>query len=151
MFPAIWGSIPPPRPARPCRLIRDRHFLGADQLAEPRAPAAAEEAWCLRRATRRVLVDDDERGALLAVLALVADRDEILDDRRAEHRRGQRPAVGLEPEQDNIAADRAIRADRSTSRRRAGSSRCPNVRLGEDRQPIARAREIALLLRRQRL
>ena len=51
-----------------------------------------------------MLVDDDERAALLAVLAFVADRDEILDDRRSEHGGRQRSTVGLEPEEDDIAA-----------------------------------------------
>jgi hypothetical protein len=43
-------------------------------------------------------------GLRLAVLALIADRDEILDDRGPEHRRGQRSPVGLKSEQDDVAA-----------------------------------------------
>ena len=41
---------------------------------------------------------------MLTVLALVADRDEVLDDRRAEHLCRQRSPIGLEPEQDDVAA-----------------------------------------------
>jgi hypothetical protein len=51
-----------------------------------------------------VLVDYDKRRALLPVLTFVADGDEVLDDRRTEHRRCQRSAIGLEPEEDHIAA-----------------------------------------------
>ena len=38
------------------------------------------------------------------MLTFVADRDEVLDDRRPEHRRCQRSPIGLEPEEDYIAA-----------------------------------------------
>ena len=102
---AIWVRIPPPPPSAFESIgPRSASFLGAEQLAEPGAAAAAEQALGLRRATRGVLVDDDERGAVLTVLPLVADRDEILDDRRAEHRRRERSPIGLEPEEDDIAA-----------------------------------------------
>ena len=41
-------------------------------------------------------------GSLLSVLPLVDDRDEVLDDRRADHRRRQRPPISFEPEEDDI-------------------------------------------------
>ena len=78
IFPAIWGRIPPPPPGR-VRVGGSKiaNLLGADQLAEPRTASPAEEARGLRRATGRVLVDDDKRRALLPVLTFVADRDGI--------------------------------------------------------------------------
>ena len=38
------------------------------------------------------------------MLTFLADRDEILDDRRAEHLCRQRSPIGLEPEEDDVAA-----------------------------------------------
>ena len=54
-----------------------------------------------------MLVDDYQRRALLAVLTFVADRDEVLDDRRADHRR-QRSPISFEPEEDDIGSVEGI-------------------------------------------
>ena len=72
MFPATWARIPPPPPGAfvSCG-SKIGHLLGAEQLAEPRAAAAAEQARRLRRATRRELVDDHEPGSVLSVLTFV--------------------------------------------------------------------------------
>ena len=79
-------------------------------------------------------------------------RLQVLHDRRAEHLGEQRPAVGLEAEVD----DRPRRAPRSSRSKRSAPavSRIqprPDVGLGEDRQPVAHAGEIALLARGQRV
>ena len=103
--PAICGSIPPPRPGTSVSVDpRSATSWVPSSWLSPAPRPRPKRRWCLRRAARGVLVDDDERGALLAVLALVADRDEILDDRGPEHRRRQRSPVGLEPEEDDVAA-----------------------------------------------
>ena len=105
MFPAIWGRIPPPPPgtsgsADPRSATS---WVPTSWLSPPPRPRPKRRGVC-GVPTRRVLVDDDERGSLLSVLTFVADRDEILDDRRSEHRRCQRSPIGLEPEEDDIAA-----------------------------------------------
>lgn len=40
---------------------------------------------------------------MLTVLTFLADRDEILDDRGAEHLCRERSPIGLEPEEDDVA------------------------------------------------
>ena len=47
---------------------------------------------------------DARDWSLLAVLTFVAEGYEILDDRCAHHRRGERPPIRFEREEDHIAS-----------------------------------------------
>ena len=66
------------------------------------------------------------------MLAVGSDGDEVLDHCRSQHASSQRPAIGVEPEQDNVPIfERATRIDPLAP----GSRIEPvaDIRFGEDR------------------
>ena len=86
------------------RSIRAPQTLRAEHLAQSGATTAAEQAANLWSPHGGVLVDYDEPGSLVTMLPLVVDRDEVLDDRRADHRRRQRSPISFEPEEDDVGS-----------------------------------------------
>ena len=87
---------------------------------------------------------------MIAVLAVGADGDEVLDHRRGQHARGQRPAVRVESEHDDFTfLQRTPQVDLLARRPRIEP--VPNVGFGEDRQSVTRAGQVALLLGSQRV
>ena len=125
-------------------------LLRREQQAEARRARPPEQPRHAFGRDRRELVDRDQRRHRLR-LARRGDGHEVADDRRREHPREQRQAVGLEAEvHDRARADRAP-AGRAPARPAAGSSAGPSSDSREDREAVARAREPRSLPRVQRV
>ena len=115
-------------------------LLGAEQQREAGGAAALKEPCDLGGAERAELVEHDE-GRDRRVLAFGGERDEVADQGGGEHLPRQRPAVGFELEVGDAAGGDDVGEVDDGHVLAQGDPRA-EVGFGEDREPVARAREL---------